>query len=234
MKYEIGAYVHICARGMRKLPIVQDDRDRWHFLDTLYYLNNNSSRRNLFQELKEKRAEEHSLSRFFWPKGWAPKEPIVDVINHSLAENHFHLLLRERTENGIPRFMQKMKTSMAKHYNEKYKTSGHLFQGRYRAKVVDNDEYLAYLSAYIQVKNILELYPGGLQKALKEFDKAFKWAVNYPFGSLGDFAGMRNSPIVEKGVLGEIFPSAKHYQDFAKECILGMNLEERIGPLTLE
>lgn len=130
--------------------------------------------------------------------------------------------------------MQKFGIGFAKYYNAKYANVGTLFQGRYHGKLVDSDEYLAYVSVYIQVKNAFDVYPGGIRKALEEFDKAFEWAAHYPFGSLGDYVGLRKSPIIEKGVLGRMFSSPEQYRKFARECILGMNLKEKIGILALD
>ncbi|MDO8474265.1 MAG: transposase [bacterium] len=234
MRYEIGTFVHVCARGTRGLPIVHDDQDRWHFLELLYYCNHTESRRNLFRKLQESKEENKTKKLFFWPPVWREREPIVSVVTYALVENHYHLLLQERVENGISRFMQKIGIGFAKYYNQKYKTKGNLFQGRYRAKVVDTDEYLSYVSAYIQAKNILEVYPGGLGSALSNLEKSFQWATEYPFGSLGDYVGARKFPIVEKSVLGDMFSSPASYQKFAKECVKGMNLKEKLGKLTLE
>lgn len=70
---------------------------------------------------------------------------------------------------------------------------------------------------------------GGLKKAAEEFDEAFDSAINNPFCSLADYAGDRKSPIIDKDLLGELFPNKRDYKKFARECILGMNLEERLG-----
>ena len=234
MKYEVGAFVHVCARGTRRLPIVHNDQDRWHFLELLYYVNHTESHRNLFRELQEVKTENKVQKVFFWPSIWGERKPIVNVVAYALVENHYHLLLEEIQEGGTSRFMQKLGTGMAKYYNEKYKTTGNVFQGKYRGKVVDSDEYLSYVSVYIHVKNIFELYPKGLKAALQDIDAAFGWAIEYPFGSLGDYVEDRNSPIVEKSVLGRMFRSPSAYQAFAKECFLGMNLEEKIGKLAIE
>ena len=109
-----------------------------------------------------------------------------------------------------------------------------MFQGSYKARCADEDLYLKYLSVYIQIKNAFELYPGGFEKAAKEFDKAYDWAINYPYGSLGDFMGVNNRGIINKEIFIELFPSMDKYKEFARDCVSSMNLEERLGDLTLE
>jgi len=131
-------------------------------------------------------------------------------------------------------FMRKLGTGMTNYFNTKYQEKGRLFQGAYKARLIDSDIYLKYLSVYIQVKNPFELYRGGLEKAAKEFDRAFDFAIDYPYCSLADYAGDRESPIIDKDLLGDLFPSKKDYKKFARECILRMSLEKRLGDLAID
>ncbi len=123
-------------------------------------------------------------------------------------------------------FMRKLGTGMTNYYNVKYQDSGRLFQGAYKARLVDKDNYLKYLSVYIQLKNILDLYPGGGEKALKDFDRAFKFALEYPYGSLADYAKDRSSPIIDRDILGELFPSGENYKNFCRDCLIGSKKTE--------
>ena len=224
-------YVHVYNRGNRKQAIVHDNKDRDRFLHSLFYFNTEQTPVNPLRELHELR---FNLNKFEWPKNWRPREPIVSIIAFVLMENHFHLLLKEIKEGGISKFMQRLGTGMSMHYNIKYQESGSLFQGSYKARCADEDLYLKYLSVYVQIKNIFELYPGGFEKAAKEFDKAYDWAINYPYCSLGDFMGVSNRGIIHKEIFTELFPSMDKYKEFARDCVLSMYLEERLGELTLE
>ncbi len=235
--FAVNDYVHIYNRGNRKQPIVRDQKDRWHFLEMLYYFNNEISVFNPFQILKKKRLKSdfnRSDQQFFWPKEWIARKPIVKILVFSLMENHFHLLLKEIREGGITMFMRKLGTGMTNYSNKKYQEVGRLFQGAYKAKRVDKDDYLSYVSVYIQVKNIFELYPGGFQRALQEFDKAFAWAKRYAYCSLGDYAGVRNSPIIDKDIMGEIFSDPKKYEEFARFCMTSVNFKENVKNLTFD
>lgn len=223
--FTVGSYVHVYNRGNRKQAIVHDTKDRWRFLQMLYYFNNRFSPENIFRELhKLWKSDFHR--QFSWPQHWRERKPIVKILSFSLLENHFHLLLKEIKEGGITMFMRKLGTGMTNYYNVKYQESGRLFQGAYKARLVDKDNYLKYLSVYIQFKNILELYPGGEEGALKNFDRAFEFALQYPYGSLADYADDRNSPIIDKDLLGELFSKKKDYKNFCKDCLLGSHKKE--------
>ena len=231
--FVVGSFVHIYNRGNRKQPIVQDAKDKWHFLQMLYYFNDEFSPANPFRELRELLKSDFN-SRLTWPKEWPPHKPLVKILAFALMESHFHLLIKEIREKGTAKFMQKLGTGMTNYFNTKYQETGRLFQGAYKAKLVDEDRYLRYVSVYIQVKNPFELYSGGLQKAIEEFDEAFEWTIQYPYCSLADYAGRRNSPIIDRDLLRVLFPDSEEYKKFARECLSSMNLNEKMGALTLD
>jgi len=225
--YTTNDYVHIYNRGNRKQLIVHDVKDRERFLKALFYFNSETTPINPFQS----RA---SLNNLVWLKSWPTHKPIVKILNFILMPNHFHLILKEVKEGGIAKFMQRLGTGVTMYYNTKYKESGRLFQGVYKAKCVNDDLYLKYLSVYIQFKNTFELYPGGLKKAIREFDKAYSWAKDYQYGSLGDFVGMKNRGIINKDIFVELFSNLKEYKDFARDCMVNMDLDELLSEERLE
>lgn len=86
----------------------------------------------------------------------------VSILCYCLMPNHFHFLLKQDTEVPITAFMLRLGTSYAKYFNIKYGEVGSLFQDRFRAKLIETDEYLLQLSRYIHrnPKEILRLTPG--------------------------------------------------------------------------
>lgn len=234
-------FVHIYTRGNRKQDIVREKGDWWHFLKMLFYLNSelpvaNPSR--VIQKIPGVNSDTHVVktkSFFEWPTFLPKRKPIVKILAFVLMENHFHLLLKEIREGGISLFMRKLCTSLAMHFNKRHGEVGRLFQSSYRAKRVDSDEYLSYLTLYIQLKNTFQRYPEGFISALEHFDKAFQWAVEDPFTSLGDYAGIRSSPIIDKDILATMFPTPESYKRFAHTCFLQeQDWENKINHLLME
>ena len=213
-----------------------EPKDWWRAVFMLRYFNDEYSSSNAFRELEEMwKSDFHGAKPLVWPSQWPEHKPLVAILAFVLMKNHIHFLLKQLREGGITKFMRKLKTGMANSFNIKYNQVGSLFQGKYKGKLIEDDTYLMYLSVYIQVKNAFERYPeGGLNGALKNFDKAYDWAAQDLFTSLGDYAGKRNSPIIEKDVLGGMFSSPEKYKEFAKQCMLGMNLDERLGKLKID
>jgi len=57
----------------------------------------------------------------------------VELAAFSLMSNHFHLVVKELVDGGVSKYLQKMLNAYTKYFNTKYKKSGHLFQGPFRA-----------------------------------------------------------------------------------------------------
>jgi putative transposase len=72
----------------------------------------------------------------------------VDVFAFVLMRNHYHLLLRTNSPN-LSRAMQWLGLSYARRLNNRLGRCGHLFQGRFKAMVVESDAYMVELSCYI-------------------------------------------------------------------------------------
>ena len=134
----------------------------------------------------------------------------IKIYAYCLMDNHSHLLI---DSNGadISKVMQGINLSYARYYNTKYKRHGHLFQDRFKSKVIGNNSYFVRLSAYIhnnpysmdEYKNSIELYR---------------------YSSLGIYLGTRRDTmdIVEQGFLLSIFSrrkasAVKLYFEFVKD-----------------
>ena len=65
----------------------------------------------------------------------------VRLYAYVLMDNHYHLLV-ETPRGNVSRFMQQLNTSYTMYYNMKRGRVGHLFSGRYKAKLVCGDEYM--------------------------------------------------------------------------------------------
>lgn len=219
--FGLNSYVHVVQRGTRGLPIVRDDEDRFRFLLMLTHFNDNFASSNWHRDL----CDAHTHRNFKRPSHWPERDAHVRLIAFGLVENHFHLLLEEIKEGGIARFMHRLCTGMAKRFNERHGEKGALFQGSYCARTVDDDDYLRYVSAYIQVKNAFDVHPKGRAWARDNFDAAYAWAITYPYSSLGDYAGTFDRPIVDKELLSSLY-NPDDYREFARDVILGRNLPD--------
>lgn len=225
----IGSIVHAVQRGARGLNIVRDKQDSIRFGGLLFYLNDSFSDPNWLKTTG-------TFNRLQRPDHWPDQDPLVRILAWTLLPNHFHLLLEEIRDNGISKFMQRLCGSMSMAFNAKYSEKGSLFQGSYKSKTVDTDEYLSYLAFYIQVKNVLELYPGGLAKATRNFDDAWLWASRYPFSSFVSYTINTPSLIIDMKRFLELSQNAKLSKTDCREMLAFymQHHDEKYSDLCLE
>lgn len=212
----IGSIVHIIKRGARGMEIVRDEHDRKRFLNSLYFLNEEYKSDYWVQDIA-------GLPPFTRPAHWPERKPLTNVLAWTLLSNHLHLLLqvREDREKGVSELTQKIFRSMTGYFNEKYDERGSIFQGPYKSKTIETDEYLRYVIPYIMVKNTLELYPGGLEEAMKDFEMSWNWAKKYQYSSLGIYMGETVSPIVEESnIIHELFPTVQDLKLSSRDMLL--------------
>ena len=91
----------------------------------------------------------------------------IDLFAYVLMDNHYHLLLRTNRAN-LCKSMQWFGATYTKRFNLRHNRSGHLFQGRFKNMLVQNDAYLLQLSYYIH-RNPLR---AGMVKRLADY----KWS----------------------------------------------------------
>jgi len=77
----------------------------------------------------------------------------VDLYAFALMENHVHLLCRTPRAN-LSRFMQRLLSSYALYSRYKHRHPGHLFQGRFKAKLVEDELYLLAVTRYIHLNPV--------------------------------------------------------------------------------
>ncbi len=70
-----------------------------------------------------------------------------------LMANHFHLVF-ETPEANCSKFMQSLSTAYTVYYNRRHNRHGHLLDGRFKAKLVDGDDYLLALSRYVHLNPV--------------------------------------------------------------------------------
>ncbi len=197
--FAIGEYYHIYNRGVDKRIIFEDIDDRNRFMMLLYLCNGDKpvDIAKLFEEGKGSTfSDVLSLDR---------GQELVAIGAYVLMPNHFHILIKEEKENGISKFMSKLSTGYTMYFNSKRSRSGSLFEGRFRARHIENDQYLKYLFAYIHLNPIKLTDPAWKENGIKDREKAESFLHNYSYSSYFDFMG---SSRPQKSLLALVsFPS---------------------------
>ncbi len=148
-KYSVKSYVpnsiyHAFNRGVNKTDIFIDDQDYRVFLHLLkYYLSpvENLSSTHPILEVSD--------VKILRPRPLANLEKEVNLLAYCLMPNHFHLLIQQCTVDGMTKLLRRISTTYAMYINKRHHRIGYLFQGSYKAVLVDQDNYLLHLSRYI-------------------------------------------------------------------------------------
>ena len=127
-----------------------------------------------------------------------------DVLVHAycLIPNHFHFLI-ETKDSNLSQVMKRLLGVYTMRFNSKYHRRGHLFQGRYKAFLVDKDTYFLELSRYIHLNPV---------KA-----KLVKSPEEYRWSSMKYFLKDKAPDILYRDFTLKSFESSSAYRQFVIE-----------------
>ena len=192
-------FYHIFNRGVDKRDIFSNARDYDRFLVSMDLLNDKADGLMIEWRDYKKGNPKKSLDDFL--KGtFSKREPLVEILAYCLNPNHYHFILKQIEDRGIERFLHKLGTSHTKYFNKKNKRIGALFQGVFKSVHIDSNEYLLYLSAYVNKNNFIHGYSPD---------------DSWPYSSLVDYLDARKNGLVKnKGIILGQFDNISQYKKF--------------------
>lgn len=227
-----GEIYHIYNRGVDKRDIFMDEEDRFRFIHDLFEFNDENPTINLAVHLKSKN---NKIKEVGLPKiDREPRKILVEILAFCLMENHYHLIVRQKSENGITEFMRKLGTGYTNYFNQKYERTGALFQGRFKSVCIKNDAHLMYLPIYVHLNPLDLKFDEWREKKIKNIDKAIEFLDSYRWSSYMDYMGKKNFPsLINKDFILSRLGDEKKFKkettnwikNFDVSQILGVNLE---------
>jgi putative transposase len=98
---------------------------------------------------------EHEDSAFFYAcMADAARRHEVAIHAYVFMTNHFHLLVTPRSASSLPKTMQSVGRVYVRYYNAKYSRTGTLWDGRYKAAIVEHERYLLMCMRYIELNPV--------------------------------------------------------------------------------
>ncbi len=209
--YLENGYYHLYNRGVEKRKIFLDQEDYFVFLSYLkeYLLPKNE--KELSEKLNNPKTSYKEKDKVLKLLNLNNFSKEIKLIAYCLMPNHFHFFVKQNHSNSIDRFMNSVFTRYSMYFNRKYKRVGSLFQGVYKAVLVESDGQFLHLSKYIHKQAI---------------------RLNTP-SSYEDYLGFRKTEWVDPGEVLNNFSneySKLSYEDFVKE----FNDFEKIENLIIE
>lgn len=133
------------------------------YLEESYYhiYNRGVEKRIIFTDQKDYRVFLSYLKTYLLPpppitiEAIYPSRQLKNYADHislhayCLMPNHFHILVKQAPSHAINKFIQSLTVKYTMYFNRRHSRVGGLFQGRYKAVLVDTDSQLLYLTKYI-------------------------------------------------------------------------------------
>ncbi len=203
-------FYHIYNRGNSKQKIFHDPEDYFRFMSLLYACNS----KNNFKV--------YALNKGDSPYDFERGVLLVGIGAYCLMLNHFHILITQTEQGDISKFMQKLTTAYVMYYNIKYKRTGGLFEGRFKAEHLDKDTYLKYIFSYIHLNPIKLIDREWKEKGIKNKKKALEYLSNYKYSSYLDYLGeiRIQNKILNREAFPNYFPTRR---EFSKEVFEWLN-----------
>ena len=140
----------------------------------------------------------------------------LKVHAYILMPDHVHLLASPGNERSIPKTLQSLGRRYVQHFNDNHESSGSLWEGRYRATVLDSKEYLITCSRYIELN--------GVRAGLVEHPKEYDWS-SYAHNALGRKDPLISEHRIYKKLATWVKPAHKVYRTLFKNRISTAELE---------
>lgn len=177
--FALGEWYHCFSRGIDKRIVFSAKEDFQRFEQLLYLANDTKPiNRALIRNLPHE--EIFELPR---------TQPLVAIGAYALMRNHPHLLIQEKTENGISRFMHKVGTGYTMYFNLKYRRIGNLLVKPFRSKCIGDDDYLRHVAQYIHLNPAEIFEPSWKQGKVKDIRRLEQNLLKYEHSSLPDYFG---------------------------------------------
>lgn len=213
--------IHVINRGVDKRNIFLDELDYFRFIHDLYEFNDVNPVNSTFYIFQS-----NVIARRCGGENRKSRKFLVNIQAFCLMPNHYHLLLSNNAENGIPKFMKKLNMGYARYFNEKNKRKGALFEGRYKSVKVKEESHFIYLPYYIHLNPLDLISPEWRNRELKDYKKSEKFLDNYRWSSHLDYLGKKNFPsVTQREFLMGFFGGPKGYLSRFKEWLKDMDLE---------
>lgn len=189
-----GHIYHLYNRGVAKQEIFFEDGDYLHFLLALvYYLEETPSLKLSLSTKFEKPTIKSSF----------PKKPLVEVLVFCLMPNHFHLLVKQLIDAGISTFIRRALNSYTRYYNVKHERVGTLFQGVFKASLIEDDNQLLQVSRYIH----LNPFVSGLVDS----------PIRYQWSSYRSYLKKELLPLCHPELISDLTGSTQDYKEFVED-----------------
>ncbi|MCL5021168.1 MAG: transposase [Bacteroidetes bacterium] len=181
-------YFHVYNRGVNHSPIFFSPLDYQDFLER--------TKRTLQRETNpETSCRSESNAPLENPAG-------TELIAFCLMPNHFHFIVHQLAINGVSDLIGRVCNGYVKAINLKMHRTGHLFEGKYKIRLIDSNRYLLHLSRYIHLNPVRA--------------RLVTHAESWPYSSCGTYYRQDKYSFVRPEVVLGQFRDRIEYREFVE------------------
>ncbi len=210
--YVDHTYYHIYNRGVERRQIFLDKQDYTAFLGCLklYLTPPQTIDRRFAVTLQGSSLSDTQKVVYAPSRQPCNHESTIELVAYCLMPNHFHLMLRSIERDSMTRFMRSLSTRYSMYFNKKYERVGPLFQGIYKAVMIEQENQFLWVTKYIHRNPLsLQLYRDDPCKI-----------VDYPYSSYQNYLGIIHQTWVRPENILTYFSHTdpkNSYQNFVEE-----------------
>ncbi|HFE65995.1 MAG TPA: transposase [Chloroflexi bacterium] len=145
------------------------------------------------------------------------KEFALVMIAYCLMPNHYHFLIRQDGQIPAGELPKRVFGGYSRAVNRRYQWTGTLFEGRFQARHVDNDNYLRHLCRYIHANPVKD----GLVNSLEA----------WPYSNYLEWVGLRQGTLVDYQFIRDIFGDGFDYEAFVQDYLATRQLPDELNYL---
>lgn len=212
--YSDNGYYHIYNRGVEKRLIFLDDQDYAVFISYLKTYLLPRDEKKLSQALSDPNAsykEKNKILKELRLKNFSEE---ITLLAYCLMPNHIHFLIKQKSPQSMNKFMSSLLIRYGMFFNRKYKRPGSLFQGVYKAALIETEDQLLYLTSYIH-RNPLKQKPRKLGTQVEYL----RGCLSQP-SSLPEYLGTRKTEWIKPEEILAFFSKINpklSYQSFVEQ-----------------
>ena len=189
------------------MPYARKDTLIWQ-RGMFYHIYNRGARQaTIFREPTNYLFTISKLKKYSWDKE-------ISILAYCLMPNHYHFLVRQDGEESAGDLPQLVFNSYSKAYNKMYSRSGTLFEGRFRAKVIQTTSHLLHLCRYIHgnpVKDGMVSTPG-----------------DWPYSNYLEWIEERPGMLIDRNFVKEQFSDSQEYKKFMADYLETFHLPDDV------
>lgn len=212
-------HYHIFNRSVGQQPIFRNVREKDLFTELIeyYHFSDKKPRFSFYTRLPHD--ERNELLKSLYKNN----NQHVEILSFSLMPNHYHVLAKQTSENGVSEFVRFFQESYAKYFNRKTQRFGSLFQSPFKAVRIENDKQLLHVSRYIHL-NPLTSY------IIREENDL----INYPWNSYMDYVSNNTRKFISTSLIKSLIKNTDTFKKFTLDQLDYQRKLESIKHLIFE